>query len=351
MNSITAFELASTCDAALEGDGSRQLTGLASLETAGPEDVSFLANPKYEPALATTRAGAVFVGLEQAVERDDLVLLRARDPNRAFTRAIERFRPRPPRPPLGVHPSAVVEESARISPEAAIGPLCVVGARSEVGAGAVLHAGCIVGPDVTIGAASELHAGVVLYHGVEIGARCVLHAGCVLGSDGFGFEPTRDGWEKIPQCGTVLVEDDVEIGANCTIDRARFGATRIGRGAKIDNLVHVAHNVTVGPGALLIAQAGIAGSSTIGARAILAGQVGVVGHVTIGDGARVAAQSGVSRDLAGGADYFGSPAIAQKEAFRQLHLVAKLPELAKELKRLAARVAELETDSPDGPAT
>ena len=181
----------------------------------------------------------------------------------------------------------------------------------------------------------------MLYPEVEIGQRCVLHAGAVIGADGFGFEPTPEGWEKVPQCGTVVIEGDVEIGANATIDRGRFGPTRILAGTKIDNLVHVAHNVQVGPEALLVAQAGIAGSARIGRRAIVAGQVGVVGHVEIGDGARLAAQSGAARSLAGGKDYFGSPAREKNDAFRILAAQNKLPELVRRVRTLERRLEEL----------
>jgi UDP-3-O-[3-hydroxymyristoyl] glucosamine N-acyltransferase len=199
-----------------------------------------------------------------------------------------------------------------------------------------------LGPLVKIGADSVLHFGVVLYHGVELGERCLVHAGSVIGSDGFGFEPTRDGWEKVPQCGTVVVGDDVEIGANCAIDRGRFEATRIGNGVKLDNLVHLAHNVVVEDGALLVAQVGVAGSSRIGKRAVLAGQAGVVGHVEIGPGARIAAQSGVSRDVPAGEDQFGSPAREKGEAFRLHALYGKLPELFQRVRDLERRLGREE---------
>jgi UDP-3-O-[3-hydroxymyristoyl] glucosamine N-acyltransferase len=183
---------------------------------------------------------------------------------------------------------------------------------------------------------------VVLCEAVELGRGCIVHPGTVIGSDGFGFEPTAEGWEKVPQCGTVVVGDDVEIGANCAIDRGRFEATRIGNGVKIDNLVHIAHNVVVEDGALLIAQVGVAGSTRVGARAILAGQAGVAGHLTIGAGARVAPQSGVGKDVPPGEDQFGSPAREKGEAFRLLALYAKLPELFQRLRRLERLVDEEE---------
>jgi UDP-3-O-[3-hydroxymyristoyl] glucosamine N-acyltransferase len=241
-----------------------------------------------------------------------------------------------------VHPTAVLGENVRLGTGVSVGAHCVVGAGSALDDGAVLHPGVFVGAGVRVGARSVLFSACVLYHRVVVGRDCVIHSGAVIGADGFGFDPTPEGWRKVPQCGTVVVEDDVEIGANTTIDRGRFGATRIGAGAKLDNLVHVAHNVVIGPGALLIAQVGIAGSSRIGARAILAGQVGVVGHVEVGPGARISAQSGVTKDLPGGKDYFGSPVLPQVEALRRLASMNKLPELARRVRELEERLARLE---------
>jgi UDP-3-O-[3-hydroxymyristoyl] glucosamine N-acyltransferase len=338
----TASELAELCQAVLEGDGGRLLVGPAALDEARSDQVSFVRSARHAGELETTRAGAVIVPFDLSARRPDVALLRCQDPSRAFSRVVEAFRDPLPPPPPGVHPSAVVEKGARIGPGASVGPLCYVGGGAELGERVVLHAGVKLGPGVKIGADCVLHFGVVLYHGVELGKRCLIHAGSVIGSDGFGFEPTRDGWEKVPQCGTVVVGDDVEIGANCAIDRGRFEATRIGNGVKLDNLVHLAHNVVVEDGALLIAQVGVAGSSRIGARAVLAGQVGVVGHVEIGPGARIAAQSGVSRDVPAGEDQFGSPAREKGEAFRLHALYGKLPELFQRVRELERRLGREE---------
>jgi UDP-3-O-[3-hydroxymyristoyl] glucosamine N-acyltransferase len=343
MATLTLAEIARLCGATLEGDGSRTVVGPASLAEAGPDEVSFLGNPRYEAELETTGAGAVLVRRDlRAKKRADLALLRCDDPNRAFSRVIAAFRPPLDRPPPGVHPSAVVDPRARIAAGVSVGPLAVVGPEAELAEGVVLHGGVHVGARSAVGAESVLHPHVVLYHDVRIGRRCIVHAGAVLGSDGFGFEPGNAGWEKIPQCGTVEIGDDVEIGANVTVDRGRFHATRIASGVKIDNLVHIAHNVEVGEAALLLAQVGIAGSSRIGRRAILAGQVGVIGHVTVGDGARVSAQSGVAKDLEAGGDYFGSPARPQREGLRQIAALGRLGELRKQVERLEERLRALE---------
>ena len=339
----TASELAELCQAVLEGDGARLLVGPAALGEARSDQVSFVRSARHAGELATTRAGAVIVPFDLSARRPDVALLRCKDPSRAFSRVVEAFRRPLPPPHPGVHPSAVVERGVRIGNGASVGPLCFVGADAELGERVVLHAGVKVGPGVKIGDESVLHFGVVLYHGVELGKRCLVHAGSVLGSDGFGFEPTHDGWEKVPQCGSVVVGNDVEIGANCAIDRGRFEATRIGNGVKLDNLVHLAHNVIVEDGALIIAQVGVAGSTRIGARAVLAGQAGVAGHLEIGPGARIAAQAGVGKDVPPGEDQFGSPAREKGEAFRLHALYGKLPELfqrVRALERLVGREEE-----------
>jgi UDP-3-O-[3-hydroxymyristoyl] glucosamine N-acyltransferase len=341
MPSRNLSQIADLCGAVVDGDPHRVVDGPAGLAEAGPREVSFLANPRYAQQLATTRAAAVLVGRDVARPREDLTLLRCDDPNRAFTAVIQAFAPPEERPAPGIHPSAVVHPEAVVDPSAAVGPLCTLARGARVGPGAVLVASVTLGEQAAVGAGTVLHPGVVLYARVSVGARCVVHAGSVLGSDGFGFEPTRDGWAKIPQCGTVVVEDDVEIGANCAVDRARFGATRIGRGAKLDNLVHVAHNVVVGEAALLIAQVGVAGSTRVGRRAILAGQVGVAGHLTIGDGARVGAQSGVGEDLPPGTEWFGSPARPKGDALRSHMLAGRLPELFSRLRGLERAVERL----------
>ncbi len=340
MITLTVSELAELCGAVLEGEGERRVVGPAALTEARPDQVSFLGNPVYVRELEQTRAGAVIVPPGVVPRRRDLTLLRCDNPNRAFTRVIEAFLPGRPRPEPGVHETAVIGEDVDLGAGVSIGALCVVQEGARLESGVVLHPRVFVGARSRVRAESELHSGVVLYPDVEIGCRCVIHAGAVLGADGFGFDPTPDGWEKVPQCGSVVVEDDVEIGANTTIDRGRFQATRILHGTKIDNLVHVAHNVVVGPEALLAGQVGIAGSARVGRRAVLGGQVGVGGHVAIGDGARVGGQAGVSKSLAGNRDYFGTPAREKGEVLRSLTNLKRLPELLKRLEELERRVGE-----------
>ncbi|MEZ5980461.1 MAG: UDP-3-O-(3-hydroxymyristoyl)glucosamine N-acyltransferase [Planctomycetota bacterium] len=337
-------ELADLCGARLEGDGERIVRGPATLDRAGADEVSFLANPRYAGLMASTRAAGVVVAEDAVVERRDLALLRAEDPNRCFTRVVAAFAAQRPVPEPGVRAGAHVDPGARLGADVSIGPGAVVERDADVGDGAVLLPGSYVGVGASIGAGSTLGAGAALLDGVTVGARCTIHAGAVVGADGFGFEPTREGWVKIPQCGTVVVEDDVEIGANTTIDRARFGATRIGRGTKIDNLVHVAHNVEIGADSVVAAQAGIAGSARIDERVVIGGQVGVAGHVRIASGVRLAGQSGAYGDITEPGDYLDTPARPRREALRRMASAGRAEELAKRVRELERRLERLEGD-------
>jgi UDP-3-O-[3-hydroxymyristoyl] glucosamine N-acyltransferase len=323
--------------------------GPAGLDDAGPDEVSFLAEGRYLPLLAETRAGAVLVGDGVESPRPDLALLRCANPQEAFNAVVRAFAPARPRPEPGVHPTAVVDPEAALADGVAVGPLCVVGAGARLGPGVVLHARVTVGANVVIGEGSELFPGVVLYPHVSLGARCVVHAGAVLGADGFGFEPGPEGWTKTPQGGTVVVEDDVEIGANTTIDCARFKATFVGRNAKIDNLVHVGHNCRIGRSALLLAQVGLAGSTHVGDGAILAGKAGIAGHLRIGAGARVGAMSAVIKDVPAGQVIWGYPAREKTRFLRSVRNVERAGELAERVAALERRLAELEGGRGDGP--
>jgi len=345
MTERTLSELAEICGATLVGDGSLTVVGPASLEEARPDQIAFLGHPKYERLLAETRAAAVLVGNEVESTREGLALLRCDDPSRAFSEVVRLFAAAPPAPPPGVHPTAVVDPSVELGADVSVGPLCVLGEGSRIGDRSVLHAGVCLGDGVTVGEDCEIHPGVVMYAGVTLGSRCVVHAGSVLGSEGFGFDPCPDGWTKVPQCGSVVLEDDVEVGANCTIDRGRFGATRIGRCAKLDNQVHVAHNVVVGEMSLLVAQVGIAGSSRLGKRVVVAGQAGISGHVQVGDGARIGGGSAVYSDVEGGRDYLGIPVAPRVEALRAMATARRLPELAKTVRELEERLERLESES------
>ena len=344
MTTKTLAELAVICGATLDGDGERIVTGPATLVDAGPTEVSFLANPRYTPLVAETAAAAVIVGFDYEAAHADLHLLRCEDPNNAFTQVIEVFATIEPAVEAGVHASAVVDPTAEVHSDAYIGPLVHVGAGARISRGAVLHSSVTVERGASVGEETVLQAGVHLLPEVIVGSRCTLGAGTVIGSEGFGFDPSDAGWVKVPQCGTVVVEDDVEMGANVTIDRARFGTTRIGRGAKLDNMVQVGHNCVVEPNAMLIAQVGLAGSCRIEEGAILGGKVGVTGHNTIGAGARVGGGSIVWSDVEPGAEYVGTPARPKAEFLRAMALSRRLPVLLEHIDALEARIRELEAE-------
>jgi UDP-3-O-[3-hydroxymyristoyl] glucosamine N-acyltransferase len=329
-------ELASVLGGTWEGDGDLVVTGAASLGEAGPADVSFFEDERYRADLRTTRAGAVLAksGVEAPVP-----VLRVERPYEAFTAVLARFAPaRGELFPAGVHPTAVVDPTAELAPGVAVGPFSVVGAGVRIGAGTALGAHVVVGREVAIGADCLLYPQVTVREGCRIGDRCILHAGAVLGSDGFGFVHGPGGPRKVPQIGIVVLEDDVEIGANSCVDRATTGRTVIGAGTKVDNQVQIAHNVRIGRGCAISAQTGFAGSVTVGDGVIFGGQVGVADHLVIGDGAILAAKSGISKNVPAGETVFWYPALEISKARRLVALVRKLPEMARRLAELELRL-------------
>lgn len=329
---VKLAEIATLLEAQIEGDAGIEVDELAPLDGAGPRSLSFLSNPKYLPQLAGTKAAAVILGPD--VEGPGCAVLRVPDAYLAFAKALEVF-DRPVELLPGIDPRAHVASSAQIGEGARIAPGVHVGRRVRIGARATIHPGVVLYPDVTIGDDFTAHANVVIRERVRIGDRVTLAAGVAVGGEGFGYIPLPGGGvQNIRQIGTVEIEDDVEIGANTTIDRAAIGVTRIEAGAKIDNLVMIAHGCRIGPEALIAAQTGLAGSTTIGARAQLGGQVGSAGHLTIGDDARVAAQSGVPGDVAAGTTIGGYPAMEVGLWRRVSAAVHKLPELLRRVRRL-----------------
>jgi UDP-3-O-[3-hydroxymyristoyl] glucosamine N-acyltransferase len=324
-------DLARALGATLEGGPEDlEITGVASIEDATPATLTFLADKRHEARLATTTAGAIL--LAHDAPGAPRPVLRVAHPYLAFVDAMELFHP-VERPAPGVHPTAVVAPDAVIGPGATIAPYVVVEAGVRIGRDAVLHPRVTIQRAARIGDGFVAHAGAVVRERVEIGDRVTLHAGAVVGSDGFGFVPRPSGHRKIPQLGTVVLEDDVEIGANSTVDRATLGATRIGRGSKIDNLVMIGHGCQIGPGCLLAAQVGLAGGTRLGAGVMLGGQVGASGHLTIGDGAQVAAQSGVHRDIPATSIYGGYPAVEIHQWRRMMSSLQRLPEFLRRLRR------------------
>lgn len=347
---MTVRDIAAAIRAEVDGDAAVAIRRVAKIEEAGEGDISFLANPKYLRHLESTRASAVIVrrGTTPPPRPDGArtVYLRVDDPYASFLKVLLLFNPPEEPLPPGIHATAVVDPSARLGNDVRIGPLAVIGERCSVADGARIMAGVVLGRDVTLGAQSLLYPGVLVREGCRVGARVIIHSGTVIGSDGFGFAPAPDGhYEKIPQLGIVVVEDDVEIGANCAVDRATMGETRIERGAKLDNLIQVAHNVVIGADTVIAAQAGISGSTKIGKRNMVGGQVGFTGHLEIADDSKWGAQSGVHRSAhKPGGTYMGTPAVPFREASRIMGAWPQLPDALDTIRDLRNEIEALKKE-------
>lgn len=335
MPTYTLGELAEAIDARLEGDPEVEVDGVARLEEAGPTDLSFLANPRYQAAARRSAAGAVVV--DEEYRSDGQNVLRSANPYLSFARAAALIAPEARVAP-GVDENAVVDDSARVPESASIGPLTVIGAGVDLGDRVVIGAGSVLEEGVRVGDETRIFPRVTIHSGTRLGARCVVQSGTVLGSDGFGYATDeRGGHHRVPQRGGLTIGDDVEIGANVTIDRGSAGDTVIGDGTKIDNLVHVAHNVAIGRNVIIVAQVGISGSARIGDGVVLGGQAGLAGHITIGDHARIGGQAGVIGSVPAGAEYSGYPARPHRDQMRSYALFARLPEIFERLKALESK--------------
>lgn len=329
-------DLARHAGAELTGRGDVEILAVTDLEHAHPQALVMVADARKLAGAEASAAGALLVA--EATPSTRKPALRARNLRAAFARALAALAPAS-RPAAGVHASAVVAPNARVSADATLGPHVVVSDDAEVGTRTVIGAGAVIGARARVGADCLIHANVTIYPDCVIGDRVIVHSGAVIGSDGFGYAADEGVHVKIPHLGRVVVEDDVEIGANATIDRGTLGETRIGRGTKIDNLVQVAHNVTVGPHSIIVAQVGISGSATIGEGALLAGQAGVRDHVTIGAGAVVLGKAGVTKHVPPGATVSGYPAREHRAQLRLEAAVLRLPDILRRLEALEARLA------------
>ena len=333
MPTFTTGQLAEKLGGQVIGDPGVSLTGFAPADSAKAGELTFAENETYFARADQSAAAAVLVAGD-FTSTNGKTLIRVANARVAFAQVLPLFFPEPVFAP-GVHLSAVVAASAQLDPTAHIGPHCVVGERVKIGPGVVLQAGNFVGDDSVLGEGSRLFPNVTLYTRSVLGRRVRIHSGTVVGADGFGYVFDQGQHRKVPQVGSVIIHDDVEIGSNVTIDRAALGATVIGKGTKIDNLVQIAHNVTIGEHCIIVAQVGIAGSTKIGSYTTIAGQVGITGHLRIGDKVTIAAQSGVMNHIPEGQKWMGSPAQPDRVAKRQLLAVERLPELLR-------RVSELE---------
>jgi UDP-3-O-[3-hydroxymyristoyl] glucosamine N-acyltransferase len=343
---IRLGEIAAFLGVPLEGGaqaGDKVVRGIAPLESASPEDLSFLENPRYASRLADSKAGCILLAPEHRSLAGDKACLFSKKPRLDFVRVIRHWFYTPELPAEGIHPSAIIAPDAVLSPGCRIAAYVVVEAGAVIGPRSALFPFCYVGRGSRLGADCVLHPSAVVLHGCRLGDRVVLQPGAVVGSDGFGFEPNPpSGYEKFPQIGWVEVGDDVEIQANACVDRGSIGPTRIGKGAKLDNLVQVAHNVVVGEHTVMAAQSGISGSTRIGSWVTIAGQAGAAGHLTIGDQAILTAQAGAGKDIPAGAMMTGTPAQPTLEHHRGLAELNRIGELRKTVKELGKRLAELE---------
>lgn len=338
-------EIAKLLGAELTGNGAVEITGLASLTSAASGDLTFLANPRYASAVAGTQASAVIVTTDWK-GGCPCAILRTDHPDRAFANAALLLSPPPISFGTGVHPTAVLGKDVTLGADVYVGPYCVIESGARLGDRSVLVAGCYIGHAAVIGSDCLLYAHVSVRERCVLGTRVIIHGGAVIGSDGFGYTPDSQGvWQKVMQLGIVEIGDDVEIGANVTIDRARFGKTRIGNGVKIDNLVQVAHNVQIDEHSVMASQVGISGSTCIGRHVQLGGQAGLAGHLQIGDGAVVGAQAGVTKDVEPGSFVSGYPAMEHRKSARVHAHLMRLPELKERVRELEATVARLQKET------
>ncbi len=336
----TLGEIASLVGGELVGDPQAIITGISGIKEAKEGDITFLANPKYSCLVNSTKASAVITAKD--VGEFPKPLIKTDNPSVAFTKVVSLVAPNDIKHPRGIHPTAIVSPLAKIGQGVAVGAYTVVEDGVQIDDSTIIYGGCYIGRHAKIGSDCLIYPHVAIRERVELSNGVIIHSGAVIGSDGFGFAMIRGIQKKIPQIGTVLIEDNVEIGANVTIDRARFDKTIIGKGTKIDNLVQIAHNVITGENCVIVAQAGVSGSTVLGQGVILAGQAGLVGHIRVGDKSIVAAQSGVTKSIPADTKVSGYPAKPHKEAKRVNACKQRLPDLYKKIKDLEAKVLELE---------
>lgn len=344
---MTLADIAKYIDGNIVGDAALEISGIAGIKEAKAGDITFLANAKYESLLAETNASAVLVANDFELDTD-LALIKTKDPSYAFSKVITLLNPDLERHFDGVDERAVVSSQAKLGDNVAVGACAVIEEGAVVGDGSVIYSGVYIGRDAVIGKNCILYPNLTIRERCVLGDNVIIHSGTVIGSDGFGFATIDGEHKKIPQVGIVEIEDNVEIGSNVTVDRARFDKTLIRKGAKIDNLVQIAHNVEIGEHALVVAQVGISGSTKVGKYAILAGQVGVAGHLEIGDQAVVGAQGGVTKSLEGGKQYWGTPARDMKTVLREQASLIKLPQAIKRIKVLEKELERIKESLDNG---
>lgn len=349
---FTASQIAAIAGGEVEGNGNVTVNSFAKIEEGHEGAISFLANPKYTHFLYSTASSVVLVGKDFKPEHPvACTLIRVDDPYATVAALLDMVQKMLQPEKKGVEHPAFIAEGVAIPADAYVGAFAYIGSGASIGAGAKIYPGAYVGENVKIGEGSVLYPNATVYHNCVVGNRCIIHAGAVVGADGFGFAPTPQGYNKIPQIGNVVIEDDVEIGANTTVDRATMGSTRIRRGTKLDNLIQIAHNCVVGENTVMAAQGGVAGSTKIGSNCMIGGQVGFAGHIEVGDNVQIGAQAGIPGNVKPGSRLMGTPAIPMGNFARQAALLKRLPDLVAKIDMLEKRVAELTEASSTSPST
>jgi len=343
---MNAHDIARLVGGELVGDESVVINGGAGIKEAGAEHLTFLANSKYMPLFKSTKASVVIVP-EDFDTQTEKTLIKTKDPSYAFSLIMVKLHPDLQKPPQGIHQNAVIAETAILGENVGVGACAVIEADVVIGDNTIIYAGAYIGHNTQIGSNTILYPNVTVRERCTLGDRVIIHSGTVIGADGFGFATIDGKHRKIPQLGAVLIEDDVEIGSNVSIDRARFDKTIIKKGAMIDNLVQIAHNVIIGENSIIVSQVGISGSTEVGRNVILAGKVGVVGHIKIGDNVMVGAKGGVSKSITEPGQYWGVPVKPIKQDLKEKAAIQKLPDALKKLRQLEKEIAELKKQLSD----
>ena len=337
-----AQQIAELIGGRVEGDPEALVTSFAKIEEGREGAISFLANKKYTHYIYDTLSSVVLV--DEALELEKPVhctLIRVKSAYEAVARLLQMYEAMKPKK-KGISPLAFIDPKATIGKDCYIGPFVAIAQGVTIGDGCILHPHVTIGEGASVGSNTEIYSNAVIYHGCRIGSNCILHAGCVIGADGFGFAPSAEGYDKIPQIGIVTIEDNVEVGANTCIDRSTMGSTYVRKGVKLDNLVQIAHNTDIGENTVMSAQVGIAGSTKVGQWCMFGGQVGIAGHITIGNQVRLGAQSGVPSSLKDGQDLIGTPPLTQTNYFRSSAVFKRLPEMYREMNAMQKKITELE---------